>query len=67
LIYEVFNPQYTAEEKIELQGEQIKLLMIEIEQLKKQIEHFEKEQTNTNLSFINRLTKLESKRKSSND
>jgi hypothetical protein len=67
LIYEVFNPQYTSEEKIDLQGQQIKSLMMEIEQLKKQIEDFEKEQNNTNVSFINRLSKLESKRKRGND
>jgi hypothetical protein len=67
LIYEIFNPQYSSEEKLELQGESIKLLTKEVERLKAQIKELEEEMQKSSETFDNRLKKLENPKKKGNE
>lgn len=59
LIYEIFNPQYTTEEKLVKQEKTIVELKNELETLKKQQIEFEKNYSKEKEEFLNRISQLE--------
>ncbi len=63
LIYEVFNPQYSLEEKLELQTEIIEALTNNIKQLDQRIKQLEENQEDMKAVFDALLLQLEPKKR----
>jgi hypothetical protein len=66
LIYEIFNPHYSMEERLLFQEDKINQLLQEIEQLKDSILKLEKNQNESIEDIIDRIEYLESTKKRSN-
>lgn len=66
LLYEIFNPQYTTEEKLLINEEAIKSLNKETEDLKNRIKVLEETVKQMNKTLNERLMNLESRKKNTN-